>query len=55
MDDNKNSFANLFILLSLKMSPKTAVGMETSILYFMIHPFIDNQLNISYKLFRLCP
>lgn len=52
MENNKNLFAGLLTRLYLKMSPKSAVGMETSIPLFMIHSFIDNQLNISYQLFR---
>ena len=55
MDLKKNPFGSQHIRLSLKMSPEAAISMKTSVLLFMIHPFIDNQLNISYKLFWLCP
>ena len=55
MDDKKNPFAGQHTVLSLKISPNAAVGMKTFLLFFMIQPFIDSQLNISFKLSRLYP
>ena len=50
MDDKQNPFAGLHTGLSLKIKLKAAMGMKTSIIFFMT--FIGNQLNISNILFR---